>query len=115
VHASRQEHRIVGRRSDGFRAIRDRERFAIFAAQRQHEPKPVQQASTHRMLRSFVEQRVRSLERGFCFVACTKDPSGGKTVKSSDGDFQRGALRTVRHLVRAAVTHVPRCSCTLPG
>jgi len=100
VHGAcrRQEHRIVGRRSESVGAIRDRERLAIFSAERQHEPEPVQQASPHWMLRSFIEQRVGSLESGFCFIACTKDPSGGKTVKDSDGDLQRDAIRPVRRL-----------------
>jgi hypothetical protein len=63
---------VVDPRASG--AIRDGERFAIFSAERQHEPEPVQQASPHWMLRSFIEQRVGSLESGFCFIACTKDP-----------------------------------------
>ena len=48
----RQKHRIVRRRSKRFGAIGHRERLGIFGAQAKHEPESVQQATSHRMLRS---------------------------------------------------------------
>ena len=49
---------------------------------------------------SSLEQRIRLLKRGSCFIARTKDPSSGKTVKRSKGDLQRRAPR-------APLAHVP--------
>ena len=73
----RQKHRIIRRRSKRFRAIGHRERLGIFGTQGKHEAESVQQATSHRMLRSFVEQRVRSLERALCFAACAKHSGSG--------------------------------------
>ena len=74
----RDKQRIIRRRSERFRPIGHRERLGILGAQAKHEPESVQQASSHRMLRSFVEQRVRSLECALCFAARAKHSGSGK-------------------------------------
>ena len=51
------------------------------------------------MLRSFLEQRVRSPERALRFDAHAKHSRGGKAVKCSDGDLQSVALETLWHLL----------------
>ena len=95
----RQKQRIIRRRSKRFRPIGDRERLGIFGAQAKHVPESVQQATSHRMLRSFVEQRVRSLERALCLAARAKHSGSGKAVKRSDRDLQCVALGTIWRLL----------------
>ena len=65
----RNEQRIIRGRSKRFRPIRHRERVGIVRTQAKHPPESVHQAPPHRMLRGFVEQRVRSLESALCFDA----------------------------------------------
>ena len=95
----RNEQRIIRRRSERFRPVGHRERLGIFRAQAKHPPESVQQAPSHRMLRSFVEQRVRSPERALCFDARAKHSGSGKAVKRSDGDLQCVALGTIWRLL----------------
>jgi hypothetical protein len=94
-----QKHRIVRDRAERLRAVGHGELLGIVGAQGKHEPESVQQARAHRMLRSFVEQRVRSLERALCLVARAKRSGSGKAVKRSGVDLQCRALRTIRHLL----------------
>ena len=63
----------------------------------------------------FVEQRVRSLERALRFAARAKHSGGGKTVKRSDRDLQRVALRPVRRLLEQRRRTFDDRSCTLRG
>ena len=99
----RQKQQVVGGRSERFRPIGDRERFRVFRAQAKHPPESVQQAPQHRMLRSFAEQRVGTLERALGFVAGAEHSGSGKTVKRLDGDFQRVAFGSVRRLPEQGV------------